>query len=294
MKNVFVYYYYLVFLIVISGLFTSCNKQLKTGEIYTDIIDVKGIKYDAYFTWKNYSCKTGKTNLEKTVFIWQGQEVGTGTVGFFALLSRIWKLPAGSKILAYPYRIGSNFGSEHYSYPTDTFSHILRKTIKEQKLILVYSPKSHRGRILKSKKKKNFHRQRGMLLCADLSDKNIKYDAYFTWKNYDGYNNAEKAVFVWNGKDVGTGSEGLMRIFLQINKLPQGATLLIYPVYNFPMQSASNKERHYPFYYLKYGQERFLYFLFESVKNRKLTIIFSPRDHSNNFCKVYKYLESER
>jgi hypothetical protein len=52
-----------------------------------------------------------------------------------------------------------------------------------------------------------------------------------TWTNYDAAHSTdpEGAIYVFNGEDIGRGSEGFQSVLKRLGDLPRGSMLLIYP-----------------------------------------------------------------
>jgi hypothetical protein len=99
-----------------------------------------------------------------------------------------------------------------------------------------------------------------------------KHDAYLTWREYSGIGDAGKAIYIFNGKDLGRGTEGLGRVIAELGRLPKGTVLLIYPVYPFPQEGLSGPNRMWPF--LDRRNE-----FYDMVKARDIRLVFSEFDH---------------
>ena len=112
-----------------------------------------------------------------------------------------------------------------------------------------------------------------------------EYAAYLTWKNYDGYGDPEDAVFVWNGKEVGKGSEGLESVIGEMKKLPRGSRILVFPSYavDLPLTKLSGNPRVYPFSdnFQVLGNVTFR----KVVQGNELVLLISPRDNKGKLLK---------
>ncbi len=112
-------------------------------------------------------------------------------------------------------------------------------------------------------------------LDQEIEDR--EYDAYLTWRNFSGLEPAlavdhvgpltsrfpwddpriaaacEKAVYIWNGEEMGQGSSGFQKVMARIKELPHRSALLIYPNYRiFPLRGSRkytevNTPRMFPF-----------------------------------------------
>ena len=71
-------------------------------------------------------------------------------------------------------------------------------------------------------------RYTGKSINLGVNDPTPRFDAYFTWSNYTGEDRS-KAVYIWNGTAIGTGDDGMYRIWLKIAELPAGSTILAFP-----------------------------------------------------------------
>jgi len=58
------------------------------------------------------------------------------------------------------------------------------------------------------------------------------WDAYLTWKGYDGLGDKQRAVYLWNGKEMGRGDEGFLAVLGEWEKLPPYSVILIFPAYH--------------------------------------------------------------
>lgn len=114
-----------------------------------ELSDTNTFNYDAYFTWKNY----GETSKPAdAVYIWDGKEVGSGNAGFQSVLSRLRKLPRGSKVLLYPnYGVNrhafGNMDSGVVVFPFEDDRDLLREVAVQRKLRVIWSPYDHTGRL---------------------------------------------------------------------------------------------------------------------------------------------------
>jgi hypothetical protein len=57
-----------------------------------------------------------------------------------------------------------------------------------------------------------------------------KFDVYITWHEYDGFHNPERAAYVLNGRAMGRGPEGFRQVLNELQRLPAGSRVLVYPV----------------------------------------------------------------
>ena len=48
----------------------------------------------------------------------------------------------------------------------------------------------------------------------------LEYDAYLTWKNYNGQGWPNDALYMWNGEEVGTGGDGFVIVLRKMRQLP--------------------------------------------------------------------------
>ena len=116
-----------------------------------------------------------------------------------------------------------------------------------------------------------------LIEAPELSDTNtFKYDAYFTWKNYGETSKPADAVYIWDGKEVGSGNAGFQSVLSRLRKLPRGSTVLLYPNYWVNRHAFGNMDSGvvvFPF-----EDDRDL--LREVAVQRKLRVIWSPYDHT--------------
>lgn len=104
-----------------------------------------------------------------------------------------------------------------------------------------------------------------------LDDPAPTYDAYFTWKDYDGTSSEEQALYIWCGKELGRGKEGLRKILDRLRALPKRSKVLVYPRYDMDWEEYG-PSRFFPWlnYYAEFQQV---------VTDQELTMFYSPRDH---------------
>jgi hypothetical protein len=109
----------------------------------------------------------------------------------------------------------------------------------------------------------------------DLDDPVPAHDAYLTWRNYtDIYDRTERAVYVWNGEELGQGPVGLQKVIHKLEGLRPASWVLVYPRYNLTWQL--NRVEPAPLYPFVNDYERIRRIL---LRNR-ITFAFSPRDHN--------------
>ena len=195
-------------------------------------------KFDAYFEWTEPEDPT-RRDPENAFYLWQGKEVGGGLRGFMRILVNIALLPERSVILAYPagwYRttLGQSPGD---CYPFDEYWDELADVVVRRHHILVFSARDHLGRITPEFAFEWHFRQ------ADWEE-GVRFDAYFTWKDYDGTGDAERAIFIWQGRELGKGSEGFGRVIEELGRLRPGSRVLVFPEYAVRNK---NEQRWQPF-----------------------------------------------
>lgn len=130
-----------------------------------------------------------------------------------------------------------------------------------------------------------------------------QYSAFLTWSDYCGLDpvnagwlseidgnrhwsdspariECEKAVYLWNGNVMGRGKEGFDKAIKMMKALPAGSSIKIYPNYEaLPEEptTAGIDRRLFPFHYYERA-------LVEAARQRKLLLVFSPRDDSGRFA----------
>jgi hypothetical protein len=182
-------------------------------------------KFDAYIEWKEYE---ESHDSEKAVYFWQGKEVGRGEDGFRKVMTKLAMLPERSVILAYPgewRQQGLGGSSDIKRYPFDEWWGELENLLVKRHLVMVLSARDHLGRIL-PEFEDAWH------LRYVEPDTEVRFDAYYTWKNYDGRAKAEEAVFIWQGQELGKGSDGFRRLIVELGRLRHGSRVLVFPRYN--------------------------------------------------------------
>jgi hypothetical protein len=107
------------------------HEKYKTGSIVIFDIDDDSTKYDAYMTWSKYF---------ETCF-WNNEIVGKGEDGIDAMIDFVKKMPAKSRILAFP------------GYHDDRSGHLsnlikkMRPILEQGEHVLLLSPRNERGEI---------------------------------------------------------------------------------------------------------------------------------------------------
>jgi hypothetical protein len=132
----------------------------------------------------------------------------------------------------------------------------------------------------------------GNVVFLNDNAKNIHFDAYLTWKDFDGYCDRGNTKFIWNGSDVGQADEGLSRLISEFEKLPNGSMILVYPSYYIDYRdyytTSGSGPRQYPFsntvkiYGIDFGV------LEDIIKKKNLVLLFSPRDHNGGLLSESK------
>jgi hypothetical protein len=186
-------------------------------------------KFDAYIEWKEY---TEVDDPKKAVYFWQGKEVGRGEDGLRVIMTKLAMLPERSVILAYPgvWRqegLGLNLWSnlDTHRYPFDERWEELENLLVKRHLVMILSTRDHLGRILPQF-------ENAWHVRYVEPDTEVRFDAYYTWKNYNGTSDSEEAVFVWQGQELGKGSDGFRRLIVELGKLRTGSRVLVFPRYS--------------------------------------------------------------
>ena len=104
--------------------------------------------FDVYFTWHGYEPTT--LDHRQVEFIWNGESIGVGDPGIRALLARLKELKAGSRVLIYPSYERSLYkeDTEPNCYPWQNSIADFWKAAIRRQLILIHSPRDHRGNML--------------------------------------------------------------------------------------------------------------------------------------------------
>jgi hypothetical protein len=58
------------------------------------------------------------------------------------------------------------------------------------------------------------------------------YAATITWREFDGYGDPERAVYVYDGEEVGRGHDGLEEVLRRLRRLPAHSRVLMHPSYS--------------------------------------------------------------
>ncbi|MHC4441985.1 MAG: hypothetical protein ACYTBZ_01335 [Planctomycetota bacterium] len=123
-----------------------------------------------------------------------------------------------------------------------------------------------------------YHMPRFTEITLEPDDPLPTYDAYLTWKNHDINTDyrPSKALYVWNGTIVGQGEEGFKKVLNRIEEMPLGSKILVYP------RTFMNWELHYSDDIRMFPWSNFHCDFLDKMKERKHTVIYSPRDHLGN------------
>jgi hypothetical protein len=235
-------------------------------------------KYDAYFTWKNFG-GDADTDPDSALYVWQGKELGKGKEGFSRLLASLSAMPDGSVILVYPgwgREPGVRGGQEWpdpYPFSYDDEPDSLNEVLVKHHLVLAFSVLDHNGR-LHPQCRGRWH-WRWCYWTAKPA-----YDVYLTWKDYDGTGDAERAIFIWQGREVGKGSDGFRQIIAEMKKLRPKSRILVFPCY---ATASRDDRRDTPLVKFEgaLGKE-----LDDTVESRDLIILFSYRDQNGKIHPV--------
>ena len=100
------------------------------------------------------------------------------------------------------------------------------------------------------------------------------FDAYVTWRDYDGHSRTDEVMHVWNGHNVGRGGRGFRRVLSRLAALPPRSVVLLYPYY--PALGALDEGIGH---WIPYGGGDLLSQLDAVVERRQLTVRRSLRDH---------------
>lgn len=125
----------------------------------------------------------------------------------------------------------------------------------------------------------------------------VFYDRYLTWRDYDGRSphRPEQALYIWQGQEMGRGSPGFSRVLSELEKLPPGTRILIYPDYGeiSIWDGLSSVGRAFPFEF-KFSSE--MNRMHEIAVERRLILLYSQRDHRGELVpgveEKLKWLES--
>lgn len=71
------------------------------------------------------------------------------------------------------------------------------------------------------------------------------YNAYLTWKDYNGLRDKQRALYVWNGREIGRGDEGLLAVLREWESLPPYSVVLVFP--HYPLSTADPDFKTMPF-----------------------------------------------
>jgi len=100
-------------------------------------------EHDVYFTWRDYTGDSRRIEREKTLYIWNGEEMGHGEKGFENALSRLRAMPRGSRVLLYPnYYISGHSDFMFFPWIQDD-EKVIYKIAKDRQLTIIWSPFDH-------------------------------------------------------------------------------------------------------------------------------------------------------
>jgi len=125
-------------------------------------------------------------------------------------------------------------------------------------------------------------------LFREPDDPPVPFDYYFTW---EGYPNLEfdwdLARYVWQGKAVGQGPEGVAKILQHLEAIPVGSRVLVYPHYGSEYAQSANPTWvwNHPFL------PDHIFEFDDVVVRRKLLIIWSCLDHNGDLHPWYVHLK---
>lgn len=66
----------------------------------------------------------------------------------------------------------------------------------------------------------------------ETDDPTIDYDVYVCWVRREYSDGASKTIWVYNGRVVGHGREGMARLISELRRLPEGRRVLFFPMYS--------------------------------------------------------------
>jgi hypothetical protein len=101
-----------------------------------------------------------------------------------------------------------------------------------------------------------------------------EHDAYLTFSGYDEKEQRFpyfSSHYIWNGEDIGIGTEGLKRWIEALKELPDGSKILVYPSNHMPWHMEFGG-RDYPFME-KYDK------VVTVLSQKKMVLYYSPWDH---------------
>ncbi len=131
--------------------------------------------------------------------------------------------------------------------------------------------------------RQNQGHNQGSEVYLEATDSTPAFDAYLTWRDFDGMgDDICKAVFLWNGDEIGTGDQGIDAVLAKLRSLPGGSRVLVYPSCYLKWQSRGNR---LPPLTPWVNSDRELA---DTLKERQLTLIHSPRDEKGNLLEVCK------
>src|SRR5437867_2450808 len=101
--------------------------------------------FDVYFTWEDYAPNGPTTNVR---YLWNGTNLGRGTVGGEEAVQRFKTLPEGSRVLIYPsYYLEWQRERSGYMYPRFQWHSTIVEIAQSRDLKLIFSPRDHNGHL---------------------------------------------------------------------------------------------------------------------------------------------------
>jgi hypothetical protein len=287
----------ILFFILISPNKTLCvHRGLNEGVVILSP-EENPKDYQAYLTWKDYDGLL--IPFDKAIFIWNGNEIGKDIKGMQNLLAEIDKLEQKSKILVFPnytfdgVRAHRSIFPRSHPFEFGKMEDLFWDKIKNKEIALLYSSRDNNGNILEESikpliaeaKRISYGQEKDKHILIAASNKQNKYDAYFTWKDYDGQGDPKKTLFLWNGKEIGKGDEGLGALIAEIEKMPEKSKILVFPTYVFELESQlkpktlqdANSKRKHPYDSLMDAQA-----FWDKIVKKNISLIYSYKDNMGN------------
>jgi hypothetical protein len=138
-----------VCLVMLACLCGSCKKtsdEFTTPELYLDLDDPVPV-HDAYLTWRNYT----DDYTDGAVYVWNGEELGQGSVGLKKVIVKLEGLPRASCVLVYP-RYNMNWQVNRVEpeplYPFVNDYERIRRILLRNRITFAFSPRDHNGQLL--------------------------------------------------------------------------------------------------------------------------------------------------
>jgi hypothetical protein len=102
--------------------------------------------------------------------------------------------------------------------------------------------------------------------------------ARLTWKEYDGAEEPERAVYYLDGRRIGRGTMGFMAVMLRLRELPVGSTMEVFS--GFPKFEPSGPDRVEPFSQAFGDGDDTRYGVLRQVtRERKIRVTLDGRDY---------------